>query len=162
MNSSPSYYILVASDTDKNRLFKPSALDVAKYRLGRCEWGIGIRTRNRNTIKPGDMVLIYISGKRDLGKHFIAHAIVRSKATPVSGKMIAEVDAPRKNGIVLAELSIKLSTANFLKSPVAIKLIKGDLSFVTNPNSNRWGTFLQGGCMKITEKDYNFILSIGR
>ena len=156
-----SFYILIAADTDRARLAKPSAYQIAKYRLGRGEWGIRFRTRNRMALSPDDKVLIYVSGHREYRQSFIAHATLASSAVRAPQVMQATIDAPDRTGNVPSEFVVALKEIRFFPNPVHINELKHKFSFVRDPDSTKWGSCLQGGTLRITEPDYNLVLSAG-
>jgi hypothetical protein len=153
-----NYYILVAGDTDKQRLAKPSAYEVAIHRLKMGEWGIKLTTRNRKAFKQGDFALIYVSGMRQQGMHFIAKVSIASGAKPIPREHSLLIDAPRNEGIVLSELSIKFLDYDLFEKPVSMKGIKNKVKFIKFPNSNRWGCVLANGALRITKTDYDLIV----
>lgn len=152
-----SHYILIASDTDKNRLSKPSAFDVACYRLKRQEWGLSSHTHNRLAIKKGDYVLIYCAGKRKNGMHFIASAQISSNVYKIPMPLRQETDAPDNEGITMSEYGVGLSNICLFGNPVSISPYKEKLSFIKNPGSKKWGSSLQGGSRRITGADFRLI-----
>lgn len=153
----PKHYIFVASDADKNRMNKPSANAVAKYRLNRGEWGLGLRTKNRRSLAPGDKVLIYLSGTRENGRHFIAECKVSSDVFSVPGSLAQVLDAPDRLGNSPAAFSVELSGVKYFRKPIPIAPMREKLSFIKQPKSKKWGAFMQGGVILITPKDYQVI-----
>lgn len=156
----PKYYILVAADADKSRLSMPSAYDIAHYRLKTKRWGINTNTRNRTNLKAGDYALIYASGLRENGKSFIASARLESGAEILPHRCIGEIDGPNNLAHLLSGYSIKLTDINYFNKRVDIRNIKSLLSFVKNPDSPRWGGCLQGGCITISEKDFQLACNL--
>lgn len=134
---------------------------MAKFRLNLGEWGLKHSTRNRKLIKFGDLALIYTSGPREYGSHFIAHAIIGSKAIPISNIHSQAIDAPGNSGIVLCEYAIKISGFTMLKTPVDIRTIKEKLRFIKNPHSSKWGGVLTSGTLRVARQDYELILRLG-
>jgi hypothetical protein len=151
------HYIFVASDADKNRMSKPSADALAKYRLNRGEWGLGLRTKNRRSLSPGDKVLVYLSGRRENGRHFIAQCEVSSEVFSVPNRLSHVLDAPNRLGNSPAAFSVGLRGVKYFRKPIPIEILKEKLSFIKQPKSKKWGAFLQGGVILITEKDFRFI-----
>lgn len=152
------HYIFITSDADKNRMSRPSASTLAKYRLSRGEWGLGTRTRNRNALEIGDRVLIYLSGKREGGGHFIAECKTASDVHPVPNSLAQLVDAPDRLGNSPAAFSVALRAVRYFREPVPIAPLKKKLSFVKQPDSEKWGAFLQGGIIHISPKDFQTIV----
>ena len=154
----PNHYIFITSDADKSRMSRPSAASLAKYRLSRCEWGFGVRTKNRKAITIGDRVLVYLSGKRENGSHFVAECTVASDVHQVSNSFSQTVDAPDRLGNAPAAYSVSLKAVRYFQVPVPIKALKRKLSFIKQPESKKWGAFLQGGALLISPKDFHTIL----
>ena len=154
------YYTLVAGDTDKSRQSMPSAYEVALYRLKRREWGLRAMTRGRATIKPGDKLLIYVSGVREHGKHFLATAEVQSEPRQIPRSLINIVDAPNNNGVVLSPYSISLSNCRLFPKPVPIVSIKHKLACIKDPSSKKWGCVLQNGGLEIQKKDFDLVIRL--
>jgi predicted RNA-binding protein with PUA-like domain len=152
-----NYFIFLASDTDPCRLAKPSAYQVAKYRLGRGEWGLARLTRHRMDLRIGDTILIYVSGRRDLSQHFLASCNVSSLPTPIPAKLANLVDAPDQQGISPPFYSVALKNVSYLPNPVPIQELRTQLSFIKQPNSKKWGAYLQGGVVRMTPEDYRLI-----
>ena len=155
-----SYYIFIATDCDVSRLAKPSAYDVARYRLERREWGLGEHTRNRNAIQRNDHVLIYVSGQRQLSRCFVASCRAASTATKVPFSMASIVDAPNHEGVVSVSSVVKLKSVRFFPAPVAIAPLKSKLHFIKKPTSPKWGAYLQGGVKRISKRDFELIASL--
>jgi hypothetical protein len=153
----PKHFIFVASDTDKHRISRPSADAVAKYRLYRGEWGLGSMTRHRKALRPGDRVLIYLSGKRENGRHFIAKCEVSSDVFAVPQGLGQVLDAPDRLGNSPAAFSVALRAVKYFRKPIPIEPLKEKLSFIKQPQSAKWGAFMQGGVILITPKDYQVI-----
>ena len=153
-----NYYILTASDFDSRLLSKPSAFELAKYRLENSKWGFSNSTKNRKRININDKVIIYISGKRDFGMNFIATAEVKTKPVAILDSRANEIDFPKKFNQSISTSYIDIDNVDYLSRPVPIKLIKNKLSFIKNKNIPNWGCYLQGGCITITKEDYLAIL----
>lgn len=153
-----NYYILVTSDVSPNRLTAPSAYDVAQYRLSRGVWGLNSRTVLRKSIKSGDKVLIYISGRRENRQCFISHAVVGSRSRPTNFNNRAEIDAPFGKGVMVPEFFIILNNVFIFKSYVSIRKCKNDLELIKSPEV--WWRFIQGGIKKISKNDFEKIVQL--
>lgn len=158
LHKTKEYYNLVAADTHPFNLFWPSAYEVAIYRLKRGEWGLNLYTKYRRLMKPGDEVIIYASGTRENGLHFIATATISSYCREVPFEKRHIVDAPREKGFLMSEYSISLKQVRIFSKMVDIRAIKHQLSFVKSPNSSKWGACLRGGAQKLSRHDYQLIL----
>ena len=136
----------------------PSAYSLAMYRLSRKRWGLNTRTRNRLVIGIEDKLLVYVAGVRQNRQCFIASATAASKAIPALNEERTAVNAPKEYRIFPSDFLINLKDIRFFKVPVSIKSIRKRLTFITSPDSIRWGCRLVGGTLRISDKDYNFIL----
>jgi hypothetical protein len=156
-----SHFIFIASDCDVSRLSKPSAYQVAKYRLQRRQWGLGLHTRNRNALRPGDAVIIYVSGQRESGRQFIASCTVASQVKGVNMSVASAIDAPNHDGNVSVVSAVQLKDIQFFNHPVPVATLKQKLHFIKKPDSPKWGAYLQGGVKRISGRDYELILRRG-
>jgi predicted RNA-binding protein len=155
-----SYFVLIAADAHRANLTLPSALDLSKYRIKRREWGLKERTRYRRHMKPGDLVLIYLSGHREYSQHFIAQAeIVKAPSINQKGSII---DSPNILTSVCSEWVVEFKKINIFKNPVFMKDIIQKLEFIAPNRRDMWRIYFQGGAIKITEKDFDLITSIGK
>ena len=153
----PCYYLLVAVDADKSRVAAPSAYEVALHRLRLGKWGFGDRTPFRRSIDIGDRVLIYIAGRRLNGGTVIASAQVCSPARSMSRSLAATIDSPSEARNVVTHFYIGLDHVEIFPCPVELKKFQSHLSFVTKPNTPKWGTRLQTGAIRLTEADYKML-----
>ena len=153
----PCFYLLVAADTDKARVSAPCAYEVALHRLSLGKWGLRDRTPFRRSIKAGDRVLIYLAGKRMHGGKVIASARVCCAAQRMSSSLAATIDSPSESRSVLTHFYIDLEDANVFPNPMKLSEFQSRLSFVSKPNTTKWGTRLQAGCIQLTGADYEMI-----
>lgn len=151
-----NYYVFIVADSDKARLSEPSAYQLARYRLGRKEWGLNARTRYRRQIRTQDRVLIYASGRRELGMSFVGSAVVATDPQPVLSP--AEVDSPEGHSQHQHISSVKLTDVVIFDTPVSVRPILKRLSFVKISKGGRWGTSFLGGVARIARNDYNTVL----
>jgi predicted RNA-binding protein with PUA-like domain len=156
------YFILIAADVHKLLKTSPSAYEVVLYRLGRMQWGLNERTRNRKAIKPGDELIIYASGSRVNGMCFVAQTTAASHALPTTIKQRDVLSDPKNSKKIISEYFISLKDTIIYRSPVSIRLLLGNLDFIKNPNSPKWGIPLIGGALKISQKDFFTISNIGK
>lgn len=149
------YFVLIAADADRNRLYLPSALQLAKYRLGRNEWGLKERTRYRRHMKAGDRVLIYLSGYRDLSQHFIAEATIAS--TPARN-LGALVDSPDIHTSICSEFKVAVKNVRFFEKPVCARNLLKDFEFIAPKRRKMWRIYFQGGAIRLTKNDFELVL----
>ncbi len=151
------FYLLVAADADKARVAAPCAYEVALHRLSLGKWGLRDRTPFRRSIKAEDRVLIYLAGKRMHGGKVIASARVCCAARRMSSSLAATIDSPSETRSVLTHFYIDLEDVEVFPHPRKLSEFQSLLSFVTKPNTAKWGTRLQSGCIRLTEADYDMI-----
>lgn len=155
----PSYFVLIAADADRNRLYLPSAFDLAKYRLERKQWGLKDRTRYRRLMQPGDQALIYISGYRENAQHFVASATIASSCTYNSG---GAVDSPNLQTAVLSEFKIALKDAHFFSKPVCARDLLDKFKFIAPNRRKMWRIYFQGGAIRLKAVDFNLVKRLGQ
>ena len=102
-------------------------------------WEIGKRTPYRTHLKKEDKALFYETGENN--KQFVASAVLNSKYIPDD------------------ELSghVQLKNISIFKNPIKIKPLLQN--FKSIKNIKYWGLFFQGGIAKITENEYQLIIS---
>lgn len=157
---SKSFYILIAADVHQRLLHLPSAKDVATARIKQGLWGLHSRTKNKNSIQDGDHLIIYLSGIRNPSRVFFASTTVSQKIDLPSPSLKSLVDRDLMGASSVPTSILKLNPAHIFKNPVSIYELKHRLSFIKNPDSPKWGSCMQGGCIRITKNDYNIILKL--
>jgi len=157
--SKPSFFVLIAADADRNRLYLPSAFDLAKYRLERKEWGLKDRTRYRRYMTPGDRVLIYISGYREYAQHFIASATIASVPTNNSGGL---VDSPAMDTSIFSEYKVAIKNVHYFSKPICARDLLDKFKFVAPNRRKMWRIYFQGGAIRLQAPDFNLVTSLGQ
>jgi hypothetical protein len=152
--------VLVAADIDRSRKNLPSAYQLAKYRLGRRQWGLKSRTRYRATMKKGTRVLIYISGHREFAQHFVAEAVLASDPQPALGDRV--LDAPDFSVSIGSEYKVELKSVRWFKEPVCARELIGKFSFIAPNRTRMWRIYFQGGALRIPTKDADLIAKQAR
>jgi len=153
------FYILTVADEDKLRLSKPSAHELALYRLKNRKWGLNHRTRNVKQIVEGDGVLVYASGKRALGMTFVGKAEIKKGPMRVSRFLGNDISSPNPTTLTTPpEFVLELKNIELFKAPVPIKSIYRKFKWVRNPESPKWGAALMGGTMHISKSDFNLVV----
>lgn len=148
------YYIFVAADSDPHRLSMPSAYELASYRLKNKKWGLKATTRSVKSVRPGDYVLIYLSGRREFSQHVIAIAELASEAKPVAYSQRGRIDSPKNESNLFSEFYVEIEKYLIIKNPVDIRKVKDKLEFVKDPKSTKWGSVLQNGTLRISHADF--------
>jgi hypothetical protein len=155
----PSYFVLITADADRNRLYLPSAFDLAKYRLERKEWGLKDRTRYRKYMTPGDQVLIYISGYRENAQHFVASATIASAPTNNTGGI---VDSPVMQTSIFSEYKVALKNAHYFSTPICARDLLDKFKFVAPNRRTMWRIYFQGGAIRLQAYDFNLVTRLGK
>lgn len=147
----PNYFIFVANDGFTETGSKVDAYGIACWRIHHGRWAVYRATRNRNLIRPGDNVAVYVGGQRKHRQTVIATARVREigpyrRDTPVDP---VGVDNELPQSVVYLDEQ-KLIT------PRPIRPMLDHLSFIPE-NHMKWGVALMGGIRRISHEDFNRI-----
>jgi len=141
-----NYYCLVTSDS-----LKESAIDIFNKRIEEKKYPLYPRTPNLNEIKDDDEVIFYIAGAGKERQSFAGQAIIQKVETPKEFL----VDPDKDNYEVIKYLWFK--KIKIFETSKNIQSIIDKLDFVKNKNN--YGTHLMGGVKKLTQKDFNLIIS---
>ena len=123
-----NYWIFVIKNTDEE----------FKRRTDRNVWPIYSYTVNRKKIQPGDGVAFYKAGEGN--KVLLGTA---ETASAIKGK----------DGDI--DYTVDLRNTVVWKKRVLMKPLVGKLDFVDN--KEQWGRYMQGGVIRISEKDHRKI-----
>lgn len=152
-NKNPSkikYYLLIIADEHPSLLSMMSAFDRAKELLKKNVWIF----KRKHSINRGDVLLVYLSGKREYGGHVVADFIANSGI-----KYIEEYNG--KISFVFKEFNpeyfIRIKKARLFKKPVKLETVKNRLQFIPNPNHLKWGVALMKSLKEIDKVDYNLL-----
>ena len=126
--------------SDFNRGDIPETLKRVKD-LGK--WPIGKSTLHRKQLSKGDKVLFYQAGEE--GKKFIG-----------SGELLSNLVHEKQ---IFSDY-VEMGDVNFWAKSVPIAGLIDDLSFIKNKRN--WGLHFQGGIIRVSENDYQFILKKGK
>lgn len=125
-----NFWMFVIRDTDEE----------FASRVKSKTWPVYTYTANRRRIQKGDKVAFYKAG--DGNKAVLGTAETSSAIEPVDGKM---------------DFAVSLTGIRVWKKPIPMKPLVVELDFVGN--KEQWGRYMQGGVIRISEKDYNTIAS---
>ncbi len=103
-------------------------------------WPIYSHTANRKKIKSGDKIVFYNAGVGN--KNILGSAEIVSKVKPKAGT---------------TDHTVSLDKIDIWKKPALMKPIVVDLDFIEN--NQQWGRYMQGGVIRISEKDFKTIIS---
>jgi len=132
------YWIFVSfpySDYNKGTI-----LEMAENLTRFTKWRIGKRTANRGQLAKDDKVLLYQAGEE--GKKFVGTATLFSNLQ-ISSEEISDW--------------VAIGNIEFWKKIIPIATLLCQLSFIKN--KNKWGLYFKGGIIKISEEDYNTVIS---
>tara|TARA_Y100000294_G_scaffold141801_1_gene135839 strand:- start:438 stop:869 length:432 start_codon:yes stop_codon:yes gene_type:complete len=141
-----NYYCLVTSDS-----LKESAIDIFNKRIEEKKYPLYPRTPNLNEIKDDDEVVFYIAGAGKERQSFVGQAIIQKVETPKEFL----VDPDKDNYEVIKYLWFK--KIKIFETSKNIQSIIDKLDFVKNKNN--YGAYLMGGVKKLTQRDFNLIIS---
>ena len=114
--------------------------DEFKSRMDSKSWPIYVHTANRKKIKLKDKILFYNAGVGN--KNILGVAEIASKVKQKDGT---------------ADYAVSLDKIDIWKKPVLMKPIVVNLDFIEN--NQQWGRYMQGGVIRISEKDFKTIIS---
>jgi len=140
-----NYFIFIVADETKYGKTRLAG-ETYNFLMGKNAWGFGKNTAHRAKIKAGDKVVFYQAGGN--GQKFLGTAILASGAYD---------DSSSKN-LFLDPETYKIDLQNIVvwDNPKPFVHFLDKLSFIKNKKF--WGTYFQGGCRKISEKDFQTIL----
>lgn len=150
------YFIFVTSGfRDRQRAI--SGRELVSNRLGEKRWPLGPSTRNKDALREGDLVLMYVArlhgraGDKD-AKCFVAQAEV------AGGQVTGAFRESREwtGSVGTSSAYVPLRNPSFFRGPIPIEPLVPVLSFVQN--KRRWGVYLQGGILSISRADFELIL----
>ena len=145
------FYIFVNSDSSDFYDRKIPAPKISSYRLKNRVYPIYKGTKLKKFLKPNDCFIFYLAGSpTSQTKRFVAYGKIKNIETE---KNYSEDDVHLCEPI---EKIGRLKSVVVGKS-VSIYEIKDKLSFISK--KRKWGASMQGGIIKITQKDYNLIIN---
>ncbi len=144
-----NYFILVASPVYSFKYGFVGALDSAMVNLKAKKWPMNVSTKNKKNIMEGDKLLIYLAGTIGPSKVFVA------SASAASGLRHMTFEFPKDWDRIPTEYGILLRGVVIHNKYVQVKKILNELVFIKN--EIRWGSHLQGGCIKISKEDFETI-----
>ena len=145
------FYIFVNSDSYDFNDKKVHAPKISSYRLKNRIYPIYKGTKLKKFLKPNDCFIFYLAGNpKSQTKRFVAYGKIKNIETETDYN---EDDVHLCEPI---EKIVRLKSVIVGKS-ASIYGIKDKLSFISK--KRKWGASMQGGIIKITEKDYNLIIN---
>lgn len=154
----PSYYLLTGADQHRSLAAFPSAYQTCKARLEGKVWSLRASTPCRSKMKKGDYLVIYASGKRKFGQHFVGTAQI-ADAPQLRRLQSGALPQPVAiaSDMALVDYLLPLKKVTIFSPPKPISVLKDKLSVIKKPSSPKWGCYLQVGCRRITERDFLLI-----
>mgnify|MGYP001473894158 FL=1 len=132
------YFILLTSDSGK------PAQEILNQRLKSRTWEIYDKTNLRNQLEEKSKVIFYLAGSGPNSQHFVGEAII--------DKIIYANSSYSEEANTMIHSTLHFDQITNYQEPVSIKKILKKLTFITNPA--KYGTALNGGVRRITQKDY--------
>lgn len=151
-----SYYVLIASDIRTERGIIPSSVAIPE-RVTRGYWALGENTALRKRFRSGDRVVFYAAGRG--GSTFLGAAVLASASIQHSVFQREEFEY-EYDYLLGAGYGVWLEDVVMFSNPVPARSILDRLSFV-GPRRDNWGVYFHGGAKRISEEDYNQIISLG-
>jgi len=155
-----SAYLMVTSDPDYSNIKpdaklpkKGEAYSLALSRLNKNYWVLFSGTALRTYVVEGTKLLFYIGGKKFLGGHVIASAIVEKVESWKYSKGIIDDE---KYSTDLPAYVLRLSQVELFNQPISLQANLPNLSFAPK-NLHYWGVVLQGGCVGLSENDLEIL-----
>lgn len=153
-----NYWIFKVAD-DENAGYSKKGIQIYTHRMRECFWGIngttksGRKAANIDYLKKGDDVLFYLVGKD--GHCFLGNAALSSGFRSLSSAESAQITHKEyldwEQGV-----SLDKDTINVWPKPLPIEHLRGKVHFV--PNSENFGSYLQGSVTRIKQWEYEAIL----
>jgi len=136
------YFILLTSDSGK------PAQEILNQRLKSRTWEIYDKTNLRNQLEEKSKVIFYLAGSGPSSQHFVGEAMI--------DKIIYANSSYSEEANTMIHSTLHFDQITNYQEPVSVKKILKKLTFITNPA--KYGTALNGGVRRISEKDYEVIL----
>jgi hypothetical protein len=132
----------------------PSAEKLALNRMKNGFWPLYKRTKNINRVQVGDNLIFYAGGKRENGMSFIGSACVEKILESRGRGTKLLIDSHYSEYTTDPLKFLKLSKCKVFKRYKHINNMKSHLAFIKDGNSEKWGCYLQGGCISLSDKDF--------
>jgi hypothetical protein len=161
-NPADKHFLLVAADADRDRLAEPSAYEIAAHMLREKKWPLKARTPHRNEFSCGSKLVIYAAGKRENGGCIIAFAEVAAPPKPVFAQGVKWCANDRFTKHLAADFVVSLRHCELLAVPLPLRELRQEMSFVSNPESPKWGNRLQTGVVALSASDHQIICKLNK
>ena len=149
-----SAFLLITSDPSMSGGSIGSAVDLVMARLQERLWPLYAGTRNRRRIDSGARVAFYVAGKRKLGGHLVAVAVVGQKRAWRLGDPRIDPDRFLTNA---PDSVLELTDIQALEDPIRFRDRLKLLSFAPK-NEAMWGAALMGGCRPLSDADWRVLI----
>jgi hypothetical protein len=157
----PNHFLLVVADGDGARLSEPSAYEIAQHRLRVKNWCLGERTPHRRAMVRGAKLVIYAAGKREHGGCIVGLAEAAGSPEAIAERDKQTMANNRFSRHLRCQFIVGLRDCKLLPHPLSLRELRHKLSFVTEPDSPKWGNRLQAGVVALTAADFRCIASAG-
>jgi len=131
---------------------------IAARRMHAKRWPLFARTKHRSEIDPGSRVLVYVGGQQAWGQSFVATATVLAcdQVDRTRRRHPADTSDDAVEQQVVAWL--RLAEVRPLRPAREMRDLLDRLSFIPE-NRSRWGVSFMGGVRRISDEDWNAIVS---
>lgn len=142
-----SYHICILGDQKDREGVKHAGENIFHNLMHKGIWGLHPTTASRANIKSGDRLVFYLGGKN---QKFLGMAKAVSEAY---------FDKSSSENIFLDPTTYRIDVSDITiwDRPKPIRPLLRKLSFIKNVDT--WGPYLQGGIRKISEADFNTIIT---
>lgn len=149
-----NHFIFTITGETRDGDYIPARQILAERAAG-GRWPLNPATPNRSRLNKGDAVLFYIAGSRDPDAHkVVAHACLTG---PVTRDVHQKKDTPAwLKGLAPATYSVPFGRLVWLGEPVDIRGLISALTFIKRPQ--HWGSYMQGGVIRIPSRDATTLL----
>lgn len=152
MRSNDGCYLLIKRSGFRRDGARLNARDSALALLTWGRWPIWKGTRNKDRVKAGDRVAVYLAGRGKDTKRTMATAKIQ-EILPWADRMHAEcpilVDGIPLKVLVLTEVQV-------LAEPVEIRPLLPRLRFLPS-NPKKWGVAFMGGMRSLSAGDFRLV-----
>lgn len=154
MKSSKTRYLLVKKSSFSTSGALLDARESAMSLLGAGIWPLFENTRCRKMVTKGQQVLIYLGGEGKGNQCVIASAVIDS-VVPWSEHIHKKVYPLILDGT--PSIVMNLSSICLFDSPIGVKPLVPQLSFVPKTNYKKWGAALVGGVLALSDNDFSLL-----
>ncbi len=147
---SPMQFLLNTANGYDELGLPVKAYSIFERRISDNTWYLYDNTRNRNAITKGASMVFYVSDE-EIGGAIWGSATVKEKKIQKNSRLL-------RSDIYTVHSTLSFENIKLLKCPISFKSLLPELSFCPK-NMSRWGVIVLGGTRRISDEDYEIILS---